>query len=47
MLAVQDKPTVWTGGATPVPVVVSVVVVTWALLVKLRLELSAPATSGL
>ena len=45
-LAFQDKATLCTGGVTAVPVAVSRVVVTCALLVKVRFVLSVPATDG-
>ncbi len=45
-LAFQDKATLCTGGVTPVPVAVSKVVVTCALLVNVKFVLSAPAADG-
>ena len=46
-LGSQDRPTEWVDAAVPVPVADSVVVDGWALLVKVRIALSAPATCGL
>ena len=46
-LAFQDRLTEWVDAAVPVPVADSVVVEGWALLVKVRTALSAPATCGL
>lgn len=46
VLAVHDRLTLWVGAAVAVPVAVSVVVEGWALLVNVRVALSAPATSG-
>ena len=47
VLAFHDKLTLWTGAAVPVPFAVSVVVEGWALLVKVKVAESAPATIGL
>lgn len=48
VLAFHVRLTVWVGAAVALPVAVSVVVAIWALLVKVRVELSdALATSGL
>jgi hypothetical protein len=46
-LEFQDRLTEWVDAAVPVPVADSVVVEGWALLVKVRIALSAPATCGL
>lgn len=46
-LAFQDRLTEWDDAAVPVPVADSVVVEGCALLVKVRIALSAPATCGL
>ena len=46
-LAFQDRLTEWVDAVVPVPVADSVVVEGWALLVKVRIALSAPATCGL
>lgn len=46
-LAVHDKATVWVGAAVPVPVAASEVVEGDALLVKVRVAVSEPVTSGL
>lgn len=45
-LAFHDRATLCTGGVTPVPVAVSRVVVTCALLVNVKFVLAAPATDG-
>jgi hypothetical protein len=47
VLAFHDKLTVCVGAGAPVPVTVPVVVEGWALLVNVRLALSAPAICGL
>lgn len=47
VLAFHDKFTLWAGAAVPVPLAVSVVVEGWALLVNVRVAVSAPTTSGL
>jgi hypothetical protein len=43
VLAFQDRFTVCTGAAIPVPVSVSTVVEDWALLVKVTAAVTAPA----
>jgi hypothetical protein len=47
VLALHDKLTVWVGAGLPVPVAESVVLEGWALLVKVRVAPSVPATCGL
>jgi hypothetical protein len=47
VLAFHDRLTLWVGAGVPVPVDKSVVVEGCALLVNVRVALSAPATSGL
>ena len=47
VLAFHDRLTLWIGAAVPVPFAVSVVVEGWALLVKVKVAESAPATIGL
>jgi hypothetical protein len=47
VLAFQDRFTVCTGVAIPVPVNVSTVVEDWALLVKVNAAVAAPVVCGL